>query len=223
MPLNGRGDDRQRGPRASACGSGPTSAQLESTSTPSTSLPAPVVEEVTIWGAAEPSSRHSPRGAPLQWRRTQQVQGRCAGTMSIGHADLCTEANHYEVAPAKAQRSSPIFDSHDAGGYFHKHDARCAEMTLVPLPRSVSFRERPDARRQATWTPSGWSPLGRSLRVAVQGRHSTLTSPTRPATHHAQVAPEGQSPAGMSQLSQAECVAIVFSNIIHCLTTSNTR
>jgi hypothetical protein len=59
-------------------------------------------------------------------------------------------------------------------------------MSLVLLLRSVSFRERPDAKRQAvTWTLDGWS-----LWVAVQGRHPALTSSTRPATYHSQVATE---------------------------------
>lgn len=138
-----------------------------------------------------------------------------------GHAEdwSCGLAHRSQSRRGRSRQGAaafiPIFDSHDAGGCFHKDDARCADMIPASFPRSVSPRERPDARRQATGTPSGCSLLGWSLRVAVQGRYSTPTVATRPAAHHAQVAPERQSPEGMPQLPQEECVALIHCSLTH--------
>jgi hypothetical protein len=90
------------------------------------------------------------------------------------------------------------------GGNSHRHSIRdvlrCAAMVLISLSTPLLFCEWPDARRQATRSKCGL------LRVAVQGRHSTLACTSRPATHHAQVTAEGQSATSMPQLPQEKYV-----------------
>ncbi|RII05312.1 hypothetical protein CUC08_Gglean010405 [Alternaria sp. MG1] len=85
------------------------------------------------------------------------------------------------LPPSRSVRSQSSIP-HDGASHLHEHDSRFIEMTSVPLPHSVSFRKRPDAKRQATWSLGSWF-----IWVAVQGCYPTLASPTRPAAYNCPV------------------------------------